>query len=236
MKFISRICCSSLLSLSLSPFPSFPPPLLPGIDALLSSQFGDVILVTLKAAQNLVAMDVDGGYDSSDPYCIFSLGQQTCRSSVVERSLNPHWNETICFLVESSEQDMSLSVMVMDHDLGKPDDPLGSLDIPLSSVRANSPQDRFFKLEGGGFIFCSLHSLHFFVLLLHLILPTSIVEGHHPFLPFRFCFSLSWLFLFSFVSFLSIICVPLVRQCHTGKCIWSCSAQRSLPRNSGTSS
>jgi hypothetical protein len=59
--------------------------------------FGDVILVTLVNARNLVGADITG---KSDPYVIFIAGEHTCKSSVVKASLDPQWNEQFGFVLK----------------------------------------------------------------------------------------------------------------------------------------
>jgi hypothetical protein len=62
--------------------------------------FGDLLLVKLVRGSNLIPMDIDEGYDSSDPYATFVLGDQLAYSSVKEKTLEPYWDEVICFCVQ----------------------------------------------------------------------------------------------------------------------------------------
>jgi hypothetical protein len=53
--------------------------------------------------------------------------------------LNPKWNETFGFLIDApsstrNAKPVTLSVMVWDHDYLSPDDPLGSVEIPLAEI------------------------------------------------------------------------------------------------------
>lgn len=46
--------------------------------------------ILLLEARELKPLDYDG---TSDPYCIFSMGDQEVKSSYKESTLNPVWNE-----------------------------------------------------------------------------------------------------------------------------------------------
>lgn len=60
-------------------------------------QFGDILVVTLKYARNLVAKDWNG---TSDPYCVLAIQDQSVKSQVVKRNLNPHWEEEYVFFLD----------------------------------------------------------------------------------------------------------------------------------------
>ncbi|KAJ3410219.1 hypothetical protein HDV05_004014 [Chytridiales sp. JEL 0842] len=70
---------------------------------------------------------------SSDPFAIIKIGDQTHRTPVIYKNLNPVWNYECSFVVTPVLMDADLELTVWDKDLiGK--DFLGQLVIPLSEV------------------------------------------------------------------------------------------------------
>ena len=59
-----------------------------------SVQYGDILVVKLISAKNLIAVDWNG---SSDPYALIAIDKQVSRSTMIKRNLNPIWNETFFF-------------------------------------------------------------------------------------------------------------------------------------------
>lgn len=59
--------------------------------------FGDILLINLVNARNLKAADLNG---KSDPYVIFLVGDQSAKSSVIKKTLDPEWNEMFAFIVK----------------------------------------------------------------------------------------------------------------------------------------
>ncbi len=96
--------------------------------------YGDVLVVQLATARNLIAADWNG---LSDPYCLFALGSQTARSSIQPETLNPNWNECFAFWIDPAKFEdpkLVLSVMCFDHDTFTPDDPLGTFEICVKDI------------------------------------------------------------------------------------------------------
>lgn len=83
-----------------------------------------VLELTVIEAQRLPAADINILFgSSSDPYAVVELGSQQRKTEVKKRTLNPRWNATMCFLLHSVHQD--LTITVKDHDLATKDDLLG---------------------------------------------------------------------------------------------------------------
>lgn len=89
--------------------------------------------VTLTAhvvcGKDLKAMDRNG---TSDPYVVLKVGQSTVKTRVVQKTLNPEWNETFQLLC-SDVGTQVLTVSVYDKDL-LVDDLIGQTVLPLSTL------------------------------------------------------------------------------------------------------
>mmetsp|Transcript_42669 Transcript_42669/g.133763 ORF Transcript_42669/g.133763 Transcript_42669/m.133763 type:complete len:255 (-) Transcript_42669:317-1081(-) len=97
----------------------------------METEVGDediVLVLTLKKATNLMAADYGG---TSDPYVIFTLGEQRQGSSKKVTTLNPIWEpeETFRFKIDDIEEPVIVSVY--DSDLVGDDDSLGDALIHL---------------------------------------------------------------------------------------------------------
>lgn len=57
-------------------------------------QYGDILVVKLIQARNLMAVDWNG---TSDPYALVAVDKQSAKSSIIKKKLNPIWNETFFF-------------------------------------------------------------------------------------------------------------------------------------------
>lgn len=75
------------------------------------------------------------GTGSSDPYVKISHGKYKARSTVVNRNLNPVWNETFVFQAKDLTQPISLRVY--DHDIVSSDDFMGRGLINLTQCKQN---------------------------------------------------------------------------------------------------
>ncbi len=91
------------------------------------------VLVTVVKAENLLAKDKGG---TSDPFTILIMGRQIKKTSIIEKTLNPEWNETFEFELSPSES--KLNVVLYDYDkgmlYGNSQEYLGSATVPLLSL------------------------------------------------------------------------------------------------------
>ncbi|KAJ3699203.1 hypothetical protein LUZ61_002908 [Rhynchospora tenuis] len=108
------------------------------------------LCVRVIEARGLNAMDADG---FSNPYVKLSLGDERFRSKVVEKSLNPTWNEDFCFRVDDLKKE--LCICVVHDDKVFSDEFLGQMKLPLS---------RCLKSDGTSalqILWCTLHPKSF---------------------------------------------------------------------------
>ncbi|CAM6011486.1 unnamed protein product [Sphagnum balticum] len=69
---------------------------------------------------------------SSDPYVVVTLGNQVLKTRVINRSLNPVWNEEIILSVPSPPQPLKLQVF--DKDVFSADDIMGDAEVDLNPL------------------------------------------------------------------------------------------------------
>ncbi len=95
---------------------------------------GGRVSLHLKAARGLAAKDwhLDGKY-SSDAYIrVLSGGErEVARTKIIPSSLNPEWDEKFSFYVSGDERPM-IVLQIYDSDWLTPDDPMGTVTVPLS--------------------------------------------------------------------------------------------------------
>ncbi|XP_061898565.1 multiple C2 and transmembrane domain-containing protein 2 isoform X2 [Entelurus aequoreus] len=112
--------------------PSESPVLAAGSDVQLLDPLQKYLLcISLKQGQNLVIRDKRSG--TSDPYVKFKLeGKQFYKSKVVNKNLNPRWNECFSYPLQDKEHDVE--VRVYDKNLTT-DDFMGSSTIALNDLK-----------------------------------------------------------------------------------------------------
>ena len=93
-----------------------------------SIEFIGILNVHLVGATNLVRSDIIGG---ADPYCIVGIGSQILKSKVIKKTLNPIWDEKLMFSWNGIDP---LLINVLDKDMFKRDDPLGTLEFDLKPL------------------------------------------------------------------------------------------------------
>ena len=100
--------------------------------------FAGVVEVTAVRAEGLPAGDVFPG--RSDPYCVIATGGgSSYRTKTRRLTLDPRWDdETARLFVRRDPNAQVLTVRVLDEDLGKPDDLLGVVRVPLADVVARA--------------------------------------------------------------------------------------------------
>ena len=85
-----------------------------------------VLTVHVVEARNLLPMDMEG---TSDPYVIMTIEGQRIQTSVKSSDLNPVWNESFTFDIDTGRE--PLQIEVMDKDTFGADDFEGECQISL---------------------------------------------------------------------------------------------------------
>jgi len=101
------------------------------------------LLVEVISARDLLAKDRRTG--SSDPFCEVSLGDETYKTEIVSRDLNPVWNEEFYFEVENESQE--LNVAIWDWNLIGSSEFLGMVAVPLKEVLDGISREQNYKLQ-----------------------------------------------------------------------------------------
>jgi hypothetical protein len=106
-----------------------------------------MLRVGLIEGSDLKAADVCG---TSDPYCVFTVGPLDAKklpkqkSSVIEYTLNPVWNES--FVFEASVEDI-LTINLYDKDVVGSDDFLGRIQVPLNTLMCGMTVEQWIPLQ-----------------------------------------------------------------------------------------
>ncbi|RWS28324.1 multiple C2 and transmembrane domain-containing protein 1-like protein [Leptotrombidium deliense] len=112
----------------------------------LKTQLWDsVVNIVLVEGKGLSSKDENG---FSDPYVKFKLGTERYKSKVVNKSLNPQWNEQFD-LHTFPDQSKVLEVSVYDKDFHGKDDFMGKFAINLNNLPKEETLKIWKKLEGG---------------------------------------------------------------------------------------
>jgi len=88
------------------------------------------VVVTVQEATNLAVADRNG---LSDPYCVVRVGTSHGKTKVVQKNLNPKWNQTI--VLDVFEGAVELVLLVYDHDRFSRDEFLGEVVVPLTKLQ-----------------------------------------------------------------------------------------------------
>ncbi|XP_030621191.1 multiple C2 and transmembrane domain-containing protein 2 [Chanos chanos] len=101
-----------------------------------------LLTINLKEGRNLVARDRSG---KSDPFVKFKFdGKTFYKSKVVNKNLNPSWNESFSYPVRDLEQSVYLNVY--DRDL-RSNDFMGSTSFALSKLDLDKTTEMVLRLE-----------------------------------------------------------------------------------------
>ncbi|QIW95458.1 hypothetical protein AMS68_000976 [Peltaster fructicola] len=106
---------------------------------------GLTLRVMVMKARNLAPKDKSG---TSDPYMVITLGEAKQATSAVSKTLNPEWNQTFEFSVNSADSAL-LEAVCWDKDRFRKDY-MGEFDIILDEIftaGTTMPEPRWFKLE-----------------------------------------------------------------------------------------
>jgi len=101
-----------------------------------------VLTLRLMSGHNLIACDLNG---KSDPYGVFTLGSQKVKSKIKKSTLEPVWNETFQFCVQSLDEKLLLKVW--DYDLGRKSDHMGDASIDLADLEDGKPTEKTITLQ-----------------------------------------------------------------------------------------
>ncbi|XP_054790222.1 protein C2-DOMAIN ABA-RELATED 4-like [Prosopis cineraria] len=95
-------------------------PGLPHLDQMLG-----LLRVHIKRGVNLAVRDVR----SSDPYIVVRMGKQKLKTRVIDKDINPEWDEELTLSVVDPKLPVTLTVY--DHDTWSPDDPMGDAEFDI---------------------------------------------------------------------------------------------------------
>ena len=84
----------------------------------------------------------------SDPYCVLRCGQSHQKTKVVNKNLNPTWNETFTLQIMNPQTER-LEVEVYDHDQVGSDDSLGKGSVHLNDLMQGQEKTVQINLVGG---------------------------------------------------------------------------------------
>ena len=98
--------------------------------------------VEVLAGRKLKPADSNG---LSDPYCKLYFGGKQFKTTTIKKTLNPEWNERFSAPIYSSGD--RIRIAVWDHDRWSKDDPLGDLDLPISQLRLEEPEDKWHQIQ-----------------------------------------------------------------------------------------
>ncbi|XP_031757229.1 extended synaptotagmin-1 [Xenopus tropicalis] len=102
-----------------------------------------VLRIHVIEAKNLRAKDLS----SSDPYVVIHGGGTTVQTKVIQKNLNPQWNETFEILyTDLPGQEVEFNLFNKDKELAK-DQPLGSCKIRIADVPERMYLDKWIQLE-----------------------------------------------------------------------------------------
>jgi len=111
------------------------------------------IAITVETGKGLP--DLDSGPGESDPYVILEYEGQRHRTSVVEGDLEPIWGDT--FIVDATPGGV-LVVKLMDEDALSSDELIGTISMPLPTIRVgeSAPLEVSFRQGQGGTVMLTL--------------------------------------------------------------------------------
>ncbi|KAL4420729.1 hypothetical protein ABPG75_010385 [Micractinium tetrahymenae] len=112
----------------------------------LRQKFAGLLEVTVKSASNLMRADWWPGA-KSDPFVVLNVGDSAAITSVINQNLDPVWNETF-YLFVSDPATQRLVVKVLDQDMGKADDLLGSAMRGLQDLAGGAARQVDLPLRG----------------------------------------------------------------------------------------
>lgn len=98
--------------------------------------------IVLEKGKDLPKRDFTG---KSDPFVVFTLGEETVKSSIRYQTLNPVWNETL--ILKIPEGDLkSVTVQCFDWDLTQ-NESMGKTSFSLEKLKKNHTENMTLKLD-----------------------------------------------------------------------------------------
>ncbi|XP_035243278.1 uncharacterized protein LOC118210888 isoform X10 [Anguilla anguilla] len=104
-----------------------------------------LLRILLVEARDLIAKDKFLGKGKSDPYANIRVGDVAFRSHVIEKNLNPTWNE-LYEVVLTPQPGQDVQVELLDKDMDK-DDFLGKFNVSLNDIITSQYTDQWFTLN-----------------------------------------------------------------------------------------
>ncbi|KAI3776399.1 hypothetical protein L1987_46180 [Smallanthus sonchifolius] len=81
--------------------------------------------IRIKKGVGLAVRDVK----TSDPYVVIKMGNQKLKTRIVEKNVNPEWNEE--FILSIQDPDLPVKLTVYDHDKFSKDDNMGDAEVDI---------------------------------------------------------------------------------------------------------
>lgn len=99
--------------------------------------------VFIERGKDLSSKDING---ASDPYVkVFFGSEEKYTTNIVEKDLNPAWNEKFTFFVNDLK--LPLSFNIFDHDLFGRDEPMGTATLDLTKIPLDTAYSATLELE-----------------------------------------------------------------------------------------
>ncbi|XP_027123936.1 protein C2-DOMAIN ABA-RELATED 4-like [Coffea arabica] len=98
------------------------PPAKSSMDNLLG-----LLRIRVKRGVNLAVRDVR----TSDPYVVVKMGKQKLKTRVINKDVNPEWNEDLTLSV--SDPNIPVKLTVYDHDMFSKDDKMGEAEFDIKA-------------------------------------------------------------------------------------------------------
>ncbi|KAF7287123.1 hypothetical protein GWI33_002500 [Rhynchophorus ferrugineus] len=106
-----------------------------------------VLRIHVIQARKLVKRDLTiTGQLTSDPYAVLSIGDQECRTQIIERTSNPKWDYWCEFVVEEIKG-VFLFISLWDYDTIQEDEPLGKAKVQLTEILSKQNANMWITLE-----------------------------------------------------------------------------------------
>uniref|UniRef100_M4CBW3 C2 domain-containing protein n=1 Tax=Brassica campestris TaxID=3711 RepID=M4CBW3_BRACM len=84
-----------------------------------------LLRIRIKRGVNLAVRDIN----SSDPYIVVKMGKQKLKTRVINKDVNPEWNEDLTLSV--TDPSLTVLLTVYDHDMFSKDDKMGDAEFEI---------------------------------------------------------------------------------------------------------